>query len=307
MIEKKERGLMAFIVKHPIWSFATLVVIAIIVFSIYACFLPTIMGFMGEWGTGSGDKGLFGDSFGALTSLFSILAMMAVFLTFLYQKRQLDLQREEINDNKEINKYQQIPLFSIEEPKVVLCIPELSNSSSIESKIGIRFLLRLANDALVKKANIRIKVKCGRHLSSEEVVNSFDIVGFGGDMKRLHYYQFSITNGAYVHLANNIRWANMMGEDNPLLVQVSISYFSMLGLHISMKREYVLRPITRNEEMNANIAQQWGCALNTPPNLRGNYDEDVFTCRNHFRGGECSNVDFWLTENDDGSSFDVIE
>lgn len=299
---------MAFIVKHPIWSFATLVIIAIIVFSMYACFLPTIMGFLGEWGTESGDKGLFGDSFGALTSLFSILAMMAIFLTFLYQKKQLDLQREEINDEKEMNKYQQIPLFSIEEPKVVLYIPEFSSyNNAIESKIGIQFLLRLANDALVKKANIRIKVKCGRHWSSEEVENSFDIVGFGGDMKRLHYYQFTITNGAYVHLANNIRRANMMGEDNPLLVQVSIFYFSMLGLHISMKREYLLCPITNNEEMNANIAQQWGCALNTPPNLRGNYDEDVFTCRNHFRGGECSNVDFWLTENDDGSSFDVIE
>lgn len=307
MSEKKESGLMPFIVKHPIWSFAILVVIAIIVFSLYAYYLPNIMVFMGKWGTESAEKGLFGDSFGALTSLFSILTMMAVFLAFLYQKRQLDFQGEEINDNREINKYQQIPLFSIEEPQVVLCIPELSNSGSIESKIGLKFLLRLANDALVKKAKVEIKVRCGRHLSSEEVEYSFDIVGFGGDMKRLHYYQFTISNGAYVHLANNIRWANMMGEDTPLHVQVSISYFSMLGLHIGMKREYVLRPITSNEELNANIAHQWGCALNTPINLRGNYDEDVFTCRNHFRGGECSAVDFWLTEYDEGSSFDVIE
>lgn len=45
-------------------------------------------------------KGTFGDSFGAINSLFSGLALAGIIYTILLQRKELALQRQEIRDNR---------------------------------------------------------------------------------------------------------------------------------------------------------------------------------------------------------------
>jgi len=46
------------------------------------------------------DRGLFGDSFGAINTLFSAFAFIGIIIAIFYQKEELELQREEIAQNR---------------------------------------------------------------------------------------------------------------------------------------------------------------------------------------------------------------
>ena len=68
-----ERGLVAFAVVHPIISFALLVSVALGIVVGYVFLLPWLMAHLGGWSPEKSEslnsvRGLFGDSFGALTS-----------------------------------------------------------------------------------------------------------------------------------------------------------------------------------------------------------------------------------------------
>ena len=50
------------------------------------------------------DRGVFGDKFGAVNSLFSGLAFAGLIITLLFQKEELKLQRDELSETrKELN------------------------------------------------------------------------------------------------------------------------------------------------------------------------------------------------------------
>lgn len=62
-------------------------------------FLPTVI-------TNSETRGQFGDMFGVVNALFSGLAFAGIIFTILLQKRELELQREEMADTREVLKAQ---------------------------------------------------------------------------------------------------------------------------------------------------------------------------------------------------------
>ena len=50
------------------------------------------------------NRGTFGDKFGAINSLFSGLAFIGLIVTLIYQKEELELQRQELAETrKELN------------------------------------------------------------------------------------------------------------------------------------------------------------------------------------------------------------
>lgn len=66
------------------------VVISILI-SLVVCFYPTLISY---WVPAAADRGVFGDSFGALNTLFTGLAFSGVIITILMQRNELKNQRE---------------------------------------------------------------------------------------------------------------------------------------------------------------------------------------------------------------------
>ena len=81
-----------FFIKHGLWIFIGIVLITLL----YGIAMNQLFTNDSE----SFNRGIFGDSFGALTALFSGLGFAGLVYTILLQREQIDLQQAEINDTK---------------------------------------------------------------------------------------------------------------------------------------------------------------------------------------------------------------
>jgi hypothetical protein len=79
---------------EPLWPFLTIVLAVIACFAAYAYWMPRLM-------PDPAARGQFGDTFGALNTLFSGLAFAAFAYTLLLQRRELALQRAELAQTRE--------------------------------------------------------------------------------------------------------------------------------------------------------------------------------------------------------------
>jgi hypothetical protein len=80
------------------WKIYSLIFVPIVVFVLYAGALLWLTWPISE--VSINKSGIFGDSFGALTALFSGLAFAGMIVTILLQSRELQLQRQEISQNR---------------------------------------------------------------------------------------------------------------------------------------------------------------------------------------------------------------
>ncbi len=82
--------------KYPIWLFLAVAAIMVAVYYLLVrCFEPSIQ-----------NRGLFGDTFGALTSFVSGGALIGVVLSLFYQRKEFDLQKQELQMTREEMKRQ---------------------------------------------------------------------------------------------------------------------------------------------------------------------------------------------------------
>lgn len=77
-------------------SFRPFLIWAIIIFFIWTLSYPVLSSFF----SGNEEQGTFGDSFGAINSLFSGLALAGIIYTILLQRKELQLQRLELKETR---------------------------------------------------------------------------------------------------------------------------------------------------------------------------------------------------------------
>lgn len=80
--------------KIGVWHFAGLLVVVVGMWLGYTYWLPSAI-------NNAGSRGLYGDSYGALNTLFSGLAFAALVFTMLLQRNELQLQRQELRETRE--------------------------------------------------------------------------------------------------------------------------------------------------------------------------------------------------------------
>ena len=261
--EKRGGNVFDWVVRHPIWAFAALTTVAIIIVIAYSRCLPRIISCLGEWtpvvGDPNGYKGLFGDSFGALTSFFSILAMMAVLLTFLCQKKQLDVQKAQLQNEKELQKYQQVPLLELGNPILVIHNPCSDGDVDYSPKLEPIAFIKSGNGFLVREAKVEVCLLHSdeRGNGKRSIVHSC-FAGIGDSEKHKINAQFEISDGEFSFFCCKAREAIMCHNDRPIMVTVDVVYTSLLGLSIHLHREYGLGA----PEGNAiEQAQDWNSQL----------------------------------------------
>lgn len=92
------------------YQFLLPVIALIAIFAAYLYIILYTPSFLAEkLTTIKSEKGLFGDSFGALNSFFSAFALLGVYFTVRMQRQQIQMQRDEIhNQNLEIGKNKEL-------------------------------------------------------------------------------------------------------------------------------------------------------------------------------------------------------
>lgn len=93
MTEEIDQTIQATEVSSPS-KYAWIIVIVVLVFALFTTLLFWLFG--SEWNVTANDTGVFGDSFGVLTSLFSGLAFAGMIITILLQMDVLKLQKNEL-------------------------------------------------------------------------------------------------------------------------------------------------------------------------------------------------------------------
>lgn len=304
----KPHGLVKFVVDHPAWSFAIMTVVATICFFLYGWSLPWLIKLIGNWEPVANDpigyKGLFGDSFGALTSFFSVLALMALLLTFVYQKRQLDLQKQQLDDERELIKFQQVPLLSFVHPCLRVIMPSCTSECKVGTSFNVEYKLKSGSDFLIKDAVIKVELRCGPNGRIELLDTCSSFAGIGGGYEPCACDRFKVTVASYKAFGDIANQISLLEKDPPVVVKVTAYYKNMLGLHIRMRRAY---RVGAAEKSDANVVKAWSNKLAPVPHLFGNVNEDVCTCYNHFRVSMANDsVLFPLEEMTDEASFEAI-
>lgn len=306
--QPKSFGIVEFVIDHPAWSFVIMTVGAIICFFAYGWSLPWLIKLIGNWEPLTNDpigyKGLFGDSFGALTSFFTVLALMALLLTFVYQKRQLELQKQQLDDERELVKFQQVPLLSLVDPCFCVSMPACTSECKVGTSFNVEYKLRSGNDYLVKDAFIKVELRCGPSGRVEVLDACRSFAGIGGGYEPNVYDSFMVAATSYKAFGDIASQISLFDKNPPVLVYVTVYYRNLLGLNVRMHRAYRVGESENNE---ARIVKMWSDKLVPGPHLRGNVNEDVFTCYNHFRVSMANDaVRFPLEELTEEASFEVV-
>lgn len=302
------QGVVKFAIDHPVLSFVTLSIVAAACFLVYGWCLPSLIRLIGDWSPSDSDpigyKGLFGDSFGALTSFFTVLALMALLLTFIYQKRQLDLQKRQLDDERKLAKYQQIPLLSIDHPCLLVEMPFCKKDCTIGTYFSIDYGLKAGNEFLIKNAYLKIELRCGPQDRREVLVHCRSFAGIGAGAEPSSSDDIEIAGASFLAFSSIASQIAVMDEP-PIVISMTVYYQSMVGLNIRLHREYRVGEAEKNA---ANVVRMWGERLATAPNLRGSYNEDFYTCLNHFRVSMSGGlVRFSLIEMTEAATFEVIK
>lgn len=305
----KPYGVVEFVVDHPVWSFVIMTIFAAICFFLYAWSLPWLIKLIGSWEPKPDDpigyKGLFGDSFGALTSFFTVLALMALLLTFVYQKRQLELQKQQLDDERKLVKFQQVPLLSLTRPCFCVLMPVCTGECKIDTLFNVEYKLCLGSDYLVKEAFIKIELRCGSNGKVEVLDTCRSFAGIGGGYEPNVCDSFLVKSTSYRAFGDVANHISLLDKDSPVIVCVTIYYRNLLGLNIRMRRTY---RVGEPEKNDANVVKMWSDKLVPGPCLSGNVSEDIYNCYKHFRVSMSNNniVRFSLEELTDEATFEII-
>ncbi|WP_336164396.1 hypothetical protein [Acinetobacter sp. 85] len=101
--------------------------------------------------TNTSSYGTFGDSFGALNTLFSGLAFSTLIITLFLQRKELQLQREEVQESNDIAKTQ----TRISNQQAKLISQQIQES---QKQNFYNLFLKFVEEKNLKKSNLMIKV-----------------------------------------------------------------------------------------------------------------------------------------------------
>lgn len=118
--------------------------------------------------TNTAKYGTFGDSYGALNTLFSGLAFAILIITLFLQRKELQLQREEVQESNDIAKTQS----SISEQQAQLIYQQIKES---QKQNFYNLFLKFVDEKNLKKSNLMIRdwSRRGTNIYGNEVFKHF--------------------------------------------------------------------------------------------------------------------------------------
>ena len=229
---------------------------------------------------------------------------MALLLTFVYQKRQLDLQKQQLDDERDLIKFQQVPLLSFAHPCLRVIMPSCTRECKIGTSFNVEYKLKSGNDYLIKDAVVKVELRCGPNGRIELLDTCRLFAGIGGGYEPCAHDRFMVAAASYKAFGDIANRISLFEKNPPIVVKVTAYYRNMLGLHIRMRRTY---RVGEAEENDPNVVKMWSDKLAPGPRLSGNVNEDVYTCYNHFRVSMASDsVLFPLEELTEEASFEAV-
>lgn len=156
---------------------------------VYACVLLAIVWPIDVWSIAN--AGVFGDSFGVLTSLFSALAFLGVVLTLRYQKEESRLQKVELEENrKEMQKqgfensfFQMLKLHNDILNSLSAQQGSVNYVTTMEGRIVIKNMQDNLNNKLKRKAGVD-------KLELKDLQEVFDEFYQAQGYQLAHYFRF---------------------------------------------------------------------------------------------------------------------
>ncbi len=116
------------------------------------------------------DSGAFGDSFGALNSLFSGLALLGVLYTVILQKRELSLQREELRKSVDAQKEQVSELKKSAKISALTTLADYALNRPAEKKTHTWFQYHSSSDVGISIPAIDLDPEEQKRLEAERYI-----------------------------------------------------------------------------------------------------------------------------------------